>query len=312
MADNKIPPPVFIDPNIARKRRLVNAALESHTQQIVLPGVVEISESGTCNRKCSFCPRSAPDYEDIKEFVDPALLEKLFSQLAQLDYDGLVIYSGFVEPMLDKKIFEKLALTRRLLPDSKIELISNGDPLNIGRVRKLFDCGLSTLLISVYDGPEDEVRLGQMCENAGLSPEQYVIRNRYLPPEQDFGITMSNRGGMMDNTEYVRPSLSKSLEKTCFYPGYMFFMDYQGDVLVCSHDWGKKKIVGNMTDSDFLDIWLSDNMLELRKELSQASRNNSPCNVCDVRGTFIGRDHALAWARLGQYEIVDDDALAVD
>ena len=34
-----------------------------------------------------------------------------------------------------------------------------------------------------------------MCEEADLDQNQYVIRHRYLPPEEDFGITMSNRAG---------------------------------------------------------------------------------------------------------------------
>ncbi len=307
MTEFQLPPPVFLDPSIARKRKLVSKLLQLTDQHIVLPGVIEISGSGVCNRKCSFCPRSAPDFKDVHEFIDIHLLEKLFTQLADLEYSGLIIYSGFVEPMLDKGIFKKIALTHKLLPDSRIQLITNGDPLNTSRIRKLFTSGLTTLLISVYDGPEDEKRLKKMCQDATLSSEQYIIRNRYLPPEMDFGITMSNRGGTMDNTEYVRLSLSQPLNKTCFYPGYMFFMDYQGDVLICSHDWGKKSIIGNMVDNDFLEIWLSEEMLKIREDLGQARRKLSPCDVCDVRGSLIGRQHALAWARHGNYQIVEDD-----
>ena len=38
-----------------------------------------------------------------------------------------------------------------------------------------------------------------MCSDAKLETHQFVIRNRYLPPEKDFGITISNRGGLMEN-----------------------------------------------------------------------------------------------------------------
>ena len=34
-------------------------------------------------------------------------------------------------------------------------------------------------------------------------------------------------------------------------------MDYQGDVLICGHDWGKKIILGNLNKEKFLDIWFS-------------------------------------------------------
>ena len=35
-------------------------------------------------------------------------------------------------------------------------------------------------------------------------------------------------------------SLTEPLKKPCFIPSYTFFLDYQGDVLICPHDWGKK------------------------------------------------------------------------
>ena len=44
---------------------------------------------------------------------------------------------------------------------------------------------------------------------------------------------------MMENAEYKIPSLKEPLKKPCYYPHYTFFMDYTGEVLVCSHDWGK-------------------------------------------------------------------------
>lgn len=300
-------PPVFLDPTIPRKRRIISDGYTESDEAVVLPGVVEISESGTCNRSCVFCPRSDPDYPDVKEFLEPWLLEKLGRQLNEAGFNGLVIFSGFVEPMLDKKIYEKVALIREILTESRIELITNGDVLSQARIRRLIDSGLSTLLISVYDGKQDAERFQGMCENAGLEDHQFVIRHRYLPPDQDYGITMSNRGGMMENTGHVRPALEEASCDSCFYPSYMFFMDYQGDVLLCSHDWGKKFVVGNMKDQDFMDIWLSPQFMSARKQLNQGVRALPPCRVCDVRGTLMGRDHALGWAAHGGYEILEPE-----
>ena len=45
--------------------------------------------------------------------------------------------------------------------------------------------------------------------------------------------------------------LEKELNTKCFYPGYYFFMDYNGDVLMCPHDWGKKIILGNLNTQNF-------------------------------------------------------------
>ena len=99
--------------------------------------------------------------------------------------------------------------------------------------------GLNRLLISSYDGEKETKELEKLCEEAKLQESQYLIRRRYLPEEQDFGITLSNRSGLMENAEFKIKSLKNPLQNPCFIPSYTFFLDYQGDVLMCPHDWGK-------------------------------------------------------------------------
>jgi len=285
----------FFDPAIKRKSDSTKKNLFYYQDNIPMPAEIEISESGTCNRKCSFCPRSAPGFEDKKEFISEDLHLKLCKELAEFSYRGTVRYSGFVEPLLDKNIYKLIKMTRTYLVNSNIEMVTNGDVLNIKRLKKLFDSGLNTILISVYDSKEDAEIFQSMCEDAGLKKTQFVIRHRYLPPEKDFGITMSNRAGMMEHAEYKIMPLTKSLDLPCYYPSYTFFMDYNGDVLMCPHDWGKKKILGNLTKESFFEIWNSQMAEVVRMKLIRGDRNFSPCSTCDVKGTLIGKEHAKAW-----------------
>lgn len=286
----------FIDPALTRKSEIINDSLQL-VDGWPLPSVVEVSESGTCNRKCVFCPRSSPGFPDVKDFIKPELISKLASELSELNYTGIFLFSGFVEPMLDKKIFNHIKIVRNHLPRARIEMVTNGDALNLVRLRRLFDSGLSTILISVYDSAEDAVRFNEMCIGAGLDSKQYVIRHRYLPEEQSFGITMNNRAGMMASAEYAIPALREPLNAPCYYPHYTFFMDYMGDVLLCPHDWGKKKILGNMFNLSFREIWLSKIFMASREMLANANRKISPCNECDVKGTLMGSSHVVSWNR---------------
>ena len=289
----------FLDKNIKRKSKIVDDTLQYvEGSKIPLPSVVEISDSGTCNRSCVFCPRSDPKWikeNDNKELIKKNLHEKICKELSEYNYSGIIVYSGFNEPLLNKACFENVARTRKYLPNAKIELITNGDVLNLERINKLFSSGLSTLLISVYDGPEDMIKFKNLCAEANLNENQFVIRNRYLPPEEDYGITMSNRGGLMENAAHSIESLKKSIKEPCYYPSYNFFIDYNGDVLMCSHDWGKKNILGNLNKDTILDIWMSENAKKSRFNLANSDRNFSPCNVCDVKGSLIGETHAKAW-----------------
>ena len=64
---------------------------------------------------------------------------------------------------------------------------------------------------------------------------------------------------------------------------------------MCAHDWGKKRILGNLKNKTFYEIWNSQLSLISRKNLLNKNRNFSPCNVCDVEGDLIGNEHADAW-----------------
>ena len=200
--------------------------------------------------------------------------------------------------MLDKNIYNLIKIVRKYLHKARIEMVTNGDALNKERAKKLFESGLTTLLISIYDGKKEANDMKQMLEEAKIPKEKYEIRHRYLSENDDFGITLSNRSGMMDNAKYQIASLKEPLKKKCFYPHYTFFMDYTGEVLICSHDWGKKYVVGNLKDEKFIDIWLNQKFQMARKRLENADRNFSPCDVCDVQGVLMGKNHLEAWKKI--------------
>ena len=138
----------------------------------------------------------------------------------------------------------------------------------------------------------------EMIKKSGVGNRFVILRKRYLPEEQDFGITMSNRGGMLGNAEHSVKPKNSALEEKCYYPSYKFFLDYNGDVLMCSHDWGKKNILGNLKKQNFIDIWTSEKSNKARKKLFNSKRDFSPCNVCDAKGDLIGNIHSEAWKEI--------------
>ena len=80
----------YNDPLIFRKKKQIDETVLLTEEGFPMPSVVEISESGMCNRKCVFCPRSDPDYNHVNEFISPKLVDKLTKQLSSLDYENLI------------------------------------------------------------------------------------------------------------------------------------------------------------------------------------------------------------------------------
>ncbi len=289
----------FLDPNLPRKSGLVASNLESSRKTDSEPpfiSLIEFNLSGLCNRTCVFCPRVDPQvFPNINEHIPVELYEKIMGELAEVHYDGIIMYSGFGEPLLYKKIEVLLQMSKRYCPLARIESVTDGDFVTPKKIRSLFDAGLDTLLISMYDGPHQEEHFQAMIDEVGLDEGRVVLRKRWLPPEEHFGITLNNRSGMVEIEGTGVGRLAEPMRRTCYYPFYQVMVDYDGSLLLCPHDWGKKLVVGNLRDRSIHELWRSRIMKRVRTNLARSDRNFAPCDGCDVDGTLIGRPHFEKW-----------------
>jgi radical SAM protein with 4Fe4S-binding SPASM domain len=289
----------FLDQNIPRKGKLIQDNLDETYHAVSKPpffSLIEFNLSGLCNRECVFCPRVDPAvFPNINEHIPMDLYEKILAELAEVDYDGMILYSAFGEPLLYKQIEELIVLSKRYCPNVRVESVTNGDFVTPKKLTSLFDAGLDTLLISLYDGPHQQAIFKTMMAEVGLNDKQVVLRDRWLPPEQNYGITLVNRSGMVEIPEVGIGAINEPLKRRCFYPFYQVVVDYDGSVLLCTHDWGKKFIVGNLNDQTIHELWDNDRIKKVRESLGNSDRNFAPCNGCDADGTLMGEEHFDQW-----------------
>ena len=290
----------YIDPSIDRKREIFKSRFQL-VEGVPVFTLIELNMLGACNRKCLFCPVSQPDfYEKNDKFgkISLELYQKILGDLELLNYQGLIHYSGLSEPLLLKNICEYVSLTKNVLPNALLEIITNGDVLSEKRMRKLFASGLDTLLISMYDGSDQIEKFTEMGRAAGATKEQLVLRRRYFQ-DGNYGLTISNRGGLVESKEFKDKddsgNLTLPLQKGCFYPFYMLKINFDGKVTMCSHDWDSKLVLGNVNEQSIWEIWVGNELNSVRKSLSENSRRFPPCNECDVHGELLGSQHYDAW-----------------
>lgn len=223
----------------------------------------------------------------------------VIEDLRSIKYKGGIIYSGFSEPILYKHIFEIIKITKSLLPDNRIELITNGDHLKIEKLKKLFEAGLTQISVSLYDGPHQIENFKKLQLEANLSDEQFDLRFRWETADSDtglkFGINITNRAGAINMPQINVAKLQNGLKKKCFYPFYQIMLDYDGSVLLCNHDWYKKLILGNINKESILDIWNNHIYKKTRENLSKSLRIDSPCKECDANGMMMGEEYAKDW-----------------
>ena len=278
-----------LENSINRKSKFIDNEVQFY-KDIPLFSWLEISPIDACNRKCVFCPKSDPQIApDTFKTMENKSIEKLSNELKQIRYNGTVVFAGYGEPLLDKNIFKKISLLSEVC---NVEITTNGDPLTKKNIIKLVDCGINKIVVSLYDGPEQVKKFDKLFVDTGISKEKYILRDRWYKEEDGWGLMVTNRAGTLD---LENKNLPKKKDLTCYYTHYSMMIDWNGDCYLCTQDWNRKVISGNINKQNIVDIWNSDMLKKFRKNLVSGKRIDNPCKNCNAFGLMHGKNHASAW-----------------
>lgn len=113
-------------------------------------------------------------------------------------------------------------------------------------------------------------------------------------------VEITNRAGALDNYEglrlkgsrYTRPFLLRTWKRLmstaksmtgCELPFYQMNILFNGDVIICSCDWKRAVIVGNVKTSSVRAIWNSERMNEIRRLiLRKRYEQINSCRECSL------------------------------
>ena len=282
-----------IKKNIQRKSVFVDKV--QYVDNIPLFSWLDINPTELCNRRCIFCPRAEPElYPNQNLHISLELCSKIADELRDLHYTGAVALSGYGEPLQHPRFVEVIKVFGK---DIKTELITNGDFLTPKLAADLVDAGIATILISLYDGPHQIDHFKNIFKEAGIPESYYILRDRWYTMDDDFGVKLTNRAGVVSEGNQ-----SQALEdKPCFYTHYSMAIDWNGDVLLCVQDWNKRVTMGNLNHETLLNVWTSTNFNKYRKVLNRR-RALMPCKTCNTNGTLHGTNHLKSWEKLWEHK----------
>ena len=164
--------PEFKDAN----ERLAIADMENCVEvSKAMPPWVNVTGTTVCNLKCFMC-NQALDPDIPKWFMSDEVYDSVVREL--YPFAKMVQFSAFGEPLLYKNIEAVLEISKEHCPNVRNETVTDGDFVTPAKLRSLFDAGLDTLLISLYDGPEQVEVFQKMMDEVGLSDAQVVLRIR--------------------------------------------------------------------------------------------------------------------------------------
>ncbi len=275
--------------NLRRKSAFVDV-VQPDTVGRPLPSVLDLNLTELCNRACVFCPRVDPaGYPNQALHMPLALVQRIADQLEDAAWRGVIILSGFGEPMLHPS----LGAVVKILAGAgcRVELVTNGDRLTTEAISRLADLGLAYTVVSLYDGPHQLEDFHARFAHAGM--REYLLRDRWHTAADAFGLKLTNRAGTVTVGEQdpIWPG------QPCLYLAYQLTVDWNGDVLLCVQDWHKRVKFGNLGYQTMSEVWNSPALHRRRLQLMSGNRGMAPCSGCNTNGTLHGHNHAAVWGK---------------
>lgn len=275
--------------NIKRKSQFVDQ-VQLFADGYPMFSWIDINVTELCNRQCVFCPRVDADvYPNQNLNISKELVHKIAMELKQINYQGAVVFSGYGEPTLHPEFSELVHILSS--EGIRTELVTNGDKLTADTVKEYYSNGLNYMCVSLYDGPEQIPYFEQLFRESNINKDQYTLRDRWHTEDQSFGLTITNRAGVVKFGPQAE-------QRPCYYPAYSLCIDWNGDVLLCVQDWEKRLKYGNLYADTLESVWRSSRYSRQRQQLIAGKRTNSPCNQCNAQGTVHGANHSLAFSNL--------------
>jgi radical SAM protein with 4Fe4S-binding SPASM domain len=260
---------------------------------------INVETSTQCNRRCAYCSNATNDRRSANVFMDDAVFERLVTELQSIDYNGLLTFVGYNEPLMHfENLEQRIAFARSRLPHARLTIFSNGDYLDSDMLKALEACGVDELYLTIHAPDYDECsamqRMFDMAKKLELKPSIY----KFVPGAKlELSLAGSKMGILIRHADMKRvghnhgggaPDAGVKIEDRrapCGVSLISFNVGYTGNVYPCNvvvadipqHD---HCIMGNIKDTSIFDVFTGDKFIAWRRELLLDGRKGDPCSAC--------------------------------
>lgn len=235
--------------------------------------IVEIEITTRCNLACSYCPNSKGE-DPYKSDMTQEAFEHILYQLKEINFQGLLYYHFYGEPLLHKELEKFISLSKTILPQSKPAIFTNGTLLTKKKFYSLIESGVDYFYITRQ---EESSKIPFMDFQEELEDDL----KKKIKFQDHTKINLSTRGGALEFDESKEMSFPLSLP--CFIPKNRMVILYNGDILPCFEDYYRTLVMGNIFKSSLQEIWDDPKYVQFREDLAQKKGRfkSEICSKCN-------------------------------
>ncbi|HLD04095.1 MAG TPA: radical SAM protein [Candidatus Nanoarchaeia archaeon] len=270
------------------------------------PKAIQIETTSRCNARCNFCPYPETSRLFESGTMNDDLFDKVVSELSEFQPLVVAPYLNN-EPLLDRKLAERIKQIRRLLPRTHIDLSTNGAALTEKVGLQLLDPELGIDEIKINFPSTDPIEYGRImgldygrtlanvlrftgqAKEMGFTGRLRVIIVTSSAPEEDLDFWKQeeieakvyqkiSRGGIIQ-TEHA----PKSRVVGCKYDREKEWLHvlHTGEVILCCMDWYRQHILGDLRKDCIADIWQNERYRNIRAQIRDSADKEFICNKCE-------------------------------
>ncbi len=270
------------------------------TEMLRFPPVIALETSAFCNANCLYCTRGVMR-RDLGIMSD-GLYENLVAQIGEFP-DTRLYLSGFGEPLIDKKLPDKIARAKEAGIRS-VGFFSNLSLLTAERAEDMVEAGLDSIDVSIDGGTaktynsirrglDFETTIGNLRHLASIRQKgrPLISVDTVITPENEREIPQLKNllRGVADRVIYRRPeswagqiTLPAGIKTPhrgmlpyhrppCIHLWGQLNIYWNGTVPLCCRDFDAKGPLGDANASSILEIWRGD-VIEKYREAHLSGR----------------------------------------
>lgn len=223
---------------------------------------IDIEICSMCDLKCTYCPNSVIQREDV--LLDEILFYKIISELQTVRFYGTVVLNMFNEPFLHPKIIEYVVYIKKMLPYCQIDLYSNGNHLTKEIYDKI-EPFINVIIVTKHSGSKNT----DLCSTF----KKVLIGDLLSLPKG----SLHNRCGVMTNI--------KTKARACFAKMDKCIINHKGDMLLCCDDFLGESCIGNVRNNTIFELWNSQQSVDFRNGVKTGVFTHEICKKCNY--TFV-------------------------
>ena len=280
------------------------------------PRQVWIENTNHCNAECVMCPRDL--HTRAKGIMSFDIYEKLIKEIAsQKKHVDRVHMHNFGEPLLDKKIFERIKLAKDL-GVRHVYFVTNASLLDHNTSKKIIESNLDEMKVSFYgvdkssynktmvnldfDKTLNNIReffkirkdlksknptvviqaLPQNKHELSSIENWKTIFNDVLDLTVGDSLYISHLSNFGDGRQYVTLD-NKIVKNRCRHPWREMVILQNGNVVPCCFDYNGTINLGNIKKRSIYEVWNGEQYKKIRKDFKRLNYDDYPiCKKCDV------------------------------